>query len=116
MATYVRLLGLFEVVRDGRQVEVGGPVGMAIVAALAYPPDTKVLPDQLTTAVWAASDAVTADNLYRHITRLRHALAPSGLGIVGHRPGYRLPIQPDRVDAIQFDELLRAAETRADFH
>lgn len=33
---YVRLLGSFELVHDGRRVEVVGPVGMAIVAALAY--------------------------------------------------------------------------------
>jgi tetratricopeptide (TPR) repeat protein/DNA-binding SARP family transcriptional activator len=112
--TYVRLLGSFELDHDGRQVEVGGPVGMAILAALAYPPDTKVLPDQLTAAVWGTPGAVTTDNLYRHVTRLRHALSPIGLGIVGHRPGYRLSVHAEQVDAAQFDELLRTARSLAD--
>lgn len=87
---------------------------MAILATLAYPPDTKVLPDQLTAAVWGTPGAVTVDNLYRHVTRLRHALAPIGLGIVGHRPGYRLPMHAEQVDAVQFDELLRTARSLAD--
>src|SRR5262245_29962734 len=110
----VGLLGSFEVVHDGRRVEVGGPVGMAILAVLACPPDTKVLPDQLIAAVWGTAGAVTADNLYRHVTRLRHALAPIGLGIVGHRPGYRLPVRAEQVDAVRFDELLRTARSLAD--
>lgn len=112
--TRVCLLGSFELVHDGRPVRVGGPVGMAILAVLAHPPHTKVLPDQLTTAVWGAAGAVTADNVYRHVTRLRQALAPTGLGIIGHRPGYRLPMRPEQVDAVQFDELLRTARSLAE--
>lgn len=111
--TRVHLLGPFEVVHDGRRVDVGGPVGMAILATLAYPPDTKVLPARLAAAVWGASGAVTADNLYRHVSRLRRALAPIGLSIVGHRPGYRLPVDGEQVDAVQFDELLRTARSLA---
>jgi len=112
--TRIHLLGPFEVVHDGRRVDVGGPVGMAILATLAYPPDTKVLPGRLATAVWGTPGAVTADNLYRHVSRLRHALAPMGLTIVGHRPGYRLPLDGEQVDAVQFDELLRSARSLAD--
>jgi tetratricopeptide (TPR) repeat protein/DNA-binding SARP family transcriptional activator len=112
--THVRLLGAFEVVHDGQAMEVGGPVGQAILAVLASAPDTKVLPDQLTAAVWGSPDAVTADNLYRHISRLRHALEPVGLGIVGHRPGYRLPVVTEQVDVVQFDEMLRTARALSD--
>ncbi|MBE8517082.1 hypothetical protein ILP97_06090 [Amycolatopsis sp. H6(2020)] len=37
-----------------------------------------------------------------------------GLTIVGHRPGYRLPLDGEQVDAVQFDELLRSARSLAD--
>jgi tetratricopeptide (TPR) repeat protein/DNA-binding SARP family transcriptional activator len=113
-APYFRLLGSFRLTCDQVQVSVGGPVAQALLAVLAYPPDTKLLPDQLIAAVWGVSNAVTTDNLYHFITRLRRALAPIGLDIVGHRPGYRLPVNADQVDAARFDELVRTARALRD--
>src|ERR1700753_2026181 len=97
-ATHVSVLGPFELVHDGEIVDVGGPVGQAILTALAHRPDTKVLPAQLISLVWGGPDVVTLDTLYHHVTRLRQVLGPVGLDIVGHRPGYRLPIEADQGD------------------
>lgn len=108
-ATHIRVLGSFELVREGQVVPVNGRVGQAILTALACRPDTKVLPAQLISMVWGRPDAVSADTLYHHVTGLRRVLAPVGLVVVGHRPGYRLPVAPDQVDVVRFDELLRTS-------
>lgn len=108
-ATQIRALGPFELEHDGHVVSVGGPVGQAILTALAHRPDTKVLPAQLITLVWGDPDVVNVDTLYHHVTRLRQVLATVGLDIIGHRPGYRLPIAAEQVDVARFDELLRTA-------
>lgn len=81
----------------------------AILAAMASRPDTTVLPAQLISMVWGEPDAASTDSLYHHVARLRRLLAPAGLVIVGHRPGYRLPITADQVDVVRFDRLLRGA-------
>lgn len=108
-ATRICLLGSFELVHDGRVVPVGGPVAQAILTALACRPDTKVLPAQLITMVWGSPDAIGVDTLYHHVTRLRRALGEAGLVVVGHRPGYRLPVTAAEVDVARFDELLRTS-------
>jgi hypothetical protein len=73
---HIRVLGPCELVHAGRVMPVG-PVSQAVLPALAAQPDTMV---------WGVSDTVSVDALYHHITRLRRALAPVGLDIVGHRP------------------------------
>jgi tetratricopeptide (TPR) repeat protein/DNA-binding SARP family transcriptional activator len=108
-ATRIGLLGSFELVHDGQVVPISGQVAQAILTALACRPDTKVLPAHLITTVWGSQDAASVDTLYHHVTRLRRTVAAVGLVIVGHRPGYRLPIAAEQVDAARFDELLRAA-------
>jgi len=113
-ATDVRVLGPFELVHEGQVMPVGGPVGQAIVTVLACRPDTKVLPAELITMVWGAPDAASAETLYSHVTRLRRVLTPAGLAIVGHRPGYRLPVAAEQVDLARFDELLRTARALSD--
>ena len=113
-ATDVRVLGPFELVHDGQVMPVGGPVGQAIVTVLACRPDTKVLPAELITMVWGDPDAASSETLYSHVTRLRRVLAPAGLAIVGHRPGYRLPVAAEQVDLARFDELLRTARALSD--
>jgi DNA-binding SARP family transcriptional activator len=113
-ATDVRVLGPFELVHDGQVMPVGGPVGQAIVTVLACRPDMKVLPAELITMVWGDPNAASAETLYSHVTRLRRVLSPAGLAIVGHRPGYRLPVAAEQVDLVRFDELLRTARALSD--
>ncbi|HEX5119443.1 MAG TPA: tetratricopeptide repeat protein [Pseudonocardiaceae bacterium] len=93
---------------------VDSRVGQAILTALASRPDTKVLPAQLISMVWAGPDVVSVDTLYHHVTRLRRALEPIGLTIVGQRPGYRLPVAGEQIDLAQFDELVRTARALSD--
>lgn len=112
--TRIRVLGPFELSHDGKATPVGGPVVQAIVTALACRPNTKVLPAQLISMVWGHSGAVSTDTLYHHVTGLRRALAPVGLEVVGHRPGYRLPVGVGQVDVARFDELVRVARALAD--
>ena len=112
--TRILVLGAFELVHGGQVVPVGGRVGQAILTALASRPDTKVLPAELITTVWGGPGVVSVDTLYSQVTRLRQAVAPVGLDIVGHRPGYRLPVAADQVDLVQFDQLLRTARALSD--
>jgi tetratricopeptide (TPR) repeat protein/DNA-binding SARP family transcriptional activator len=108
-ATRIRVLGPFELVHDGQVIPVDGQVGPAILTALASRADTKVLPAHLIGLVWGEPDAISVNTLYRHVTRLRRMLEPIGLAVVGHRPGYRLPIEAELVDVARFDQLLRGA-------
>jgi hypothetical protein len=64
--------------------------------------------------VWGDPDAASPEMLDSHVTRLRRALTPAGLAIVGDRPGYRLPAAAERVDLARFDELLHTARALSD--
>lgn len=108
------LLGSFEVSVDGGAVPVGGgPVGRAVLALLVRRPGEVVLPDKLIAGVWGEG-GVSADSLYHHVARLRAALAPVGVRVLGCRPGYRVEVEPDRVDAHRFDQLLCTARRLRD--
>jgi DNA-binding SARP family transcriptional activator len=108
-STDIRVLGPFELVHHGQVVLVGGPVGQAILTALASRPDTRLLPAQLIGRVWGSPDAISIATLYRYITRLRRVMTSVGLDVAGDRPGYRLTVSDEQVDVARFDELLRGA-------
>ena len=102
------VLGSVEVVADdGCIVEVGGPKVRRLLAALLLTPGQPVPVDRLAEAVWYGENAPEgASTLPSYVTRLRRAL---GLTIERHPAGYVLQIDPEQVDAAQFEALSRQA-------
>lgn len=109
-----QLLGSFQLLCDGAPVHVGGPTAQAVLVALLHPPDTKVLPGRIMTDVWGESNANALDSLHHYIAQLRRALAPAGLTIRGHRPGYQLTVARESVDAVHFEDLVNAGRRLRD--
>lgn len=109
-----RLLGPVDATVDGQSLNLKGPVGRAVLAALLWagPPGTSV--ENLVTAVWGTAQ-VKLDTVYRFISALRHALggAAADATIVARRPGYRLVVEPGFVDWRRFEELTRQARQAA---
>jgi DNA-binding SARP family transcriptional activator len=105
-----RLLGPLEALSDGRPVPIGGQKQRGVLALLLLHANEVVSTDRLIDEVWGARPPNTVDaSLQNCISHLRD--------IVGHEvietraPGYRLNVEPDRVDARRFERALEAART-----
>lgn len=104
----VAILGALLVTDDtGRPVEVGGARLRALLARLALDPGRAVGVDALVEDLWG--DAPPADRLnalQSLVSRLRRALpgAPVESGPIG----YRLILDPGRIDALEFERLADA--------
>jgi predicted ATPase/DNA-binding SARP family transcriptional activator len=102
----VRILGPFEVVVAGRQVEVPGAKRQALVACLALRGGRVVPTDTLVEALWGSDLPATPRNaVQHHVARLRPALGADMIRLAAD--GYAL--EGALVDAIAFEELLVAA-------
>ena len=105
------LLGPVAAIHDDEDVDVGGPVARAVLAALLLADRTRTT-EALMASVWGESGAATRDSLYHHIGQIRSTLhrVGSGARIVGRRPGYRLLVDDEAVDWRRFRRLEREAE------
>ncbi|GAA1303966.1 tetratricopeptide repeat protein [Saccharothrix xinjiangensis] len=78
----------------------------------------QVLPvERLVDAVWGEHPPRTAvRTLHSHVARLRRALDASGFGPVlrTSNPGYALDVPPELVDALRFEQQVRAAARDAE--
>ncbi|MFC4005230.1 BTAD domain-containing putative transcriptional regulator [Prauserella oleivorans] len=110
----IGMLGPFQVLRDdGGIADVPGARLRALLAALALNPGHVVSKATLVDWIWGEhppSDAANA--LQRLVSRLRKAL-PDG-AVEGHSDGYRLNVEPDAVDAVRFERLVRQARDDED--
>jgi DNA-binding SARP family transcriptional activator/tetratricopeptide (TPR) repeat protein len=109
------LLGQVTATYDGKQVDLGGPVAKAVLAALLLAGRRRTT-ESLVTTVWGGPAATSRDSVYQYIRRLREALDGCGPGarIAGQRPGYHLVVDDEAVDWRRFRRLEReAAEARA---
>jgi DNA-binding SARP family transcriptional activator len=104
----VGVLGPLEVVVDGTPVRLGGPQPRAILAFLALRANQVVPADTLVQTLWGETTPASATAVVRtYVSRLRHALRPSGAVTLASRsPGYSLEIDPARVDAHRFAQLV----------
>ena len=104
----VAILGALLATDDaGRPVEVGGARLRALLARLALDPGHAVGVDALVEDLWG--DAPPADRLnalQSLVSRLRRALP--GAPIESGPIGYQLALDPERVDALQFERLADA--------
>lgn len=100
-------------------VEVRGPLGRArlvgarqrsVIALLALHPGVTVPRWRLIDGLWGERPPRTAvKSLHSHVARVRQALEACGLAgvLVTAEPGYRLEVDPDRVDAARFEAMVR---------
>ncbi|MFI7585646.1 BTAD domain-containing putative transcriptional regulator [Spongisporangium articulatum] len=113
-----RLLGQVELRRDGVRVELGGPKQRALLAALLLRAGRVVPLDRLVDDLWPDHPpARAAATVQVFVSNLRRALEPdrprgaAASVLVTAAPGYRLVVDPARVDAVRFAGL--AADGRA---
>ena len=108
------MLGSFEVrTDDGVLADVSGARLRALLIALALEPGRVVPKATLIDWIWGEHPPFDAANaLQRLVSRLRKAL-PDGL-VEGQTGGYRLTVEPEAVDAVRFESLVRQARDTED--
>jgi DNA-binding SARP family transcriptional activator len=104
----IRLLGPLEVRDEDRVVTLPRRQQRALLAALALRAGEVVSTDRLVADLWGErAPASATGSLQNTVSALRKAL---GRGVVlTQAPGYRLALEPERVDAHRFEQLLAAA-------
>jgi predicted ATPase/DNA-binding SARP family transcriptional activator len=100
------ILGPLEVRRDGAPVAVGAAKQRALLAILLLRPNEVVSRDRLIDELWGEHPPGTAAHaLEVYVSNLRRAL---GRDVVATRAGgYALAVEPEAVDAVRFEVLLR---------
>jgi DNA-binding SARP family transcriptional activator len=108
----VDLLGPLAVSVDGRPVAVGGRL-LAMLATLAISAGEDVSIERLARALWG--DDPPADvrrTVQVYVTRLRRVIGSQAIRTIPG--GYRLEVDPDRVDAARFVRMLDTARLAGD--
>ncbi|WP_189175142.1 BTAD domain-containing putative transcriptional regulator [Streptomyces lasiicapitis] len=110
----IGMLGPFNVrADDGGLVDVPGARLRGLLVALALKPGHAVPKASLVDWIWGEHPPADATNaLQRLVSRLRKVL-PDGV-IEGQTDGYRLKVEPDAVDAVRFERLVSAGESRTE--
>jgi predicted ATPase/DNA-binding SARP family transcriptional activator len=104
-----RVLGPLEVWHDGELVVVGSRMERVLLAALLVNANAVVATTGLIEALWGEEPPPSERNsLQTYVARLRRRLGRPGaaISIVTRPPGYLLQVDPRRVDALRFEELL----------
>jgi basic membrane lipoprotein Med (substrate-binding protein (PBP1-ABC) superfamily)/DNA-binding SARP family transcriptional activator len=112
------LLGSLEVVASGAVVDLGPPKQQAVLAILLLHAGEIVPTDRLIEQVWGKrSPRTAAHSVQLYVSELRKALdrVNGGPVIETRPPGYRLRVEPDRVDLRRFERQIAegAAERQA---
>ena len=116
----VGVLGPVTVWRDGGEVVAGQPRQLAVLGVLATRANRVVSRGELVDAVWGDKPPATVDSgIYTYVAGLRRVLEPDrprrdqdrvrrapGLVLVSSSGGYMLRLDPDGLDANQFEESL----------
>jgi DNA-binding SARP family transcriptional activator/class 3 adenylate cyclase/ABC-type glycerol-3-phosphate transport system substrate-binding protein len=101
-----RLLGPLEVTDGGRVVTLGGPRQRLVLAHLLLAANRIVTMEELIERVWDEEPPHAARNtIQSYVSHLRAALGPDR--IEGRTPGYVLQAEPDELDVLRFEQLLR---------
>jgi DNA-binding SARP family transcriptional activator/tetratricopeptide (TPR) repeat protein len=106
-----RVLGPLEVRAPTGEVSLGGGRPRALVADLLVHAGRVVPVDVLVDDLWGERPPATARHaLQVYVSQLRSAFGAAGArGVLASRPpGYRLDVDPERVDAFRFECLLAA--------
>ena len=102
------VLGPLRVERDGAEIDVGGPKQRLLLAALLLSANRTVSVDRLIHLLWGEAPNERAQpTLHVYVAKLRKALASSddaGSPIQTVRPGYRLNVEPEQLDLLEFQD------------
>lgn len=106
-----RILGPLEVVVGGRLVPLVGAKQRAMLALLVVRANEVVSSYRLVDELWPGGPPAAEHSLQMHVLRLRRALASAGAGeLIATCPGgYRLSVDPGRLDFDRFESQLREA-------
>lgn len=111
---YFYTLGGVTVTRDdGEELPLGGPKQRMVLALLVCAPGRVVTTDRLVESVWpeaAPANPVGAVQVY--VSNLRRVL--EGVELEHRDEGYVLHIEPDRVDAERFADLVERGTSAVD--
>src|SRR5438105_2947431 len=111
--TDFRLLGPFEVVEDGRPVELPRGKPRALLARLLLDPGRVVAVETLIESIWGDPPPPSAPKVLQvYVSQLRKALGPDR--IVTRSPGYLLRAEGDEHDLGRFETLAEAARATED--
>lgn len=110
----IRVLGPVDLLTAEGVVAIGGRNMRALLGMLVMSACHAVTVDRLAQAIWGDKPPPSADSsLQSYISRLRHLLGPDA--VVNDDGSYTLVVEPDAVDALQFERLLlRAMERRSE--
>ncbi|MDG4784174.1 BTAD domain-containing putative transcriptional regulator [Micromonospora sp. WMMD961] len=105
-----RILGPTQVLlADGREIPVGGPRLRALLALLLLDAGRVVSADRLIDGLYGERPPRGAANaLQSQVSRLRQTLPAEQNPIEFHPAGYRLAVDPEDVDAYQFERRAEA--------
>ncbi len=107
----IRLLGPLEAREGDRAIALPRRQQRALLAALALRAGEVVSTDRLVADLWGEhAPASATGSLQNTVSALRKALGRDVL--ITQPPGYRLAIDPERVDANRFERLLDEARSR----
>lgn len=112
----VRLLGPVEVWADGRRAPLGGVRPLAVLSALVVHLGEVLSTERLVDCVWDEQAPATAGALVAtHVSAVRRALAQvTEAAVVRTRPpGYVVDLEPSRIDARRFEDLLASGRAAA---
>jgi YVTN family beta-propeller protein len=100
-----RILGPFELVEDGRPVEIAGRRQRALLAHLLLHTNEVVSSDRLIDGLWGERPPATAPKVLQNaVSQLRRSLGDEL--IVTRAPGYVLRVDPNAIDSRRFETLL----------
>jgi YVTN family beta-propeller protein len=110
-----RILGTLEVVDDGHELRLGSPKERELLAVLLLHAGEVVSRDRLIDALWGQTPPPTAHKaLNVHVSQLRKTLTRGGANAIAtHPPGYVLRVEPERLDAARFEQLVADARGRS---
>jgi DNA-binding SARP family transcriptional activator len=103
-----RILGPLEALDGNRAVSLGGPKQRAVLAILLLNANRTVSVDRLIDDLWGEHPPDTATHSVEvYVSQLRKALGDRE-AIVTQRPGYRLVLEPGRLDLHRFEDRVAA--------
>lgn len=110
----IRVLGPIDLLTPDGVVAIGGRNMRAVLGTLVMSACHAVTVDRLVEAVWDDNPPPSAEgSLQSYISRLRHLLGADA--VVSENGSYTLGVEPDEVDALQFERLLlHAIERRSE--
>uniref|UniRef100_A0AAU2JU13 NB-ARC domain-containing protein n=1 Tax=Streptomyces sp. NBC_00049 TaxID=2903617 RepID=A0AAU2JU13_9ACTN len=114
MTLVLSLLGPVHVTLDGEPLEVGGPRGRRVLAALALEAGRVVPAAGLARAVWDDPPVTAREQLQNAAGLLRRRLADAGASVVRTDAGFLLDPGRSLVDVREFARLRAAADAVGD--